>query len=165
MPKVRKNLVKAPRWNGLCRWYIVASEDQAINPELERFYAKRIGATTTEIKSSHALCAAPERSCQGHRSGCNSVICPRNSVDLDAQISRSRHRRCRPERTDVRAVSRGVRIAEKVLAGEDVARLPVWPNTQPASAEAEAQARRSLDRYSKRAADVDAWLKAREAKK
>jgi hypothetical protein len=31
----------------------VASEDQAINPELERFYAKRIGATTTEIKSSH----------------------------------------------------------------------------------------------------------------
>lgn len=34
-------------------WYVVASEDRAINPELERFYAKRIGATTTEIKSSH----------------------------------------------------------------------------------------------------------------
>ena len=26
---------------------------KAINPELERFYAKRTGATVTEIKSSH----------------------------------------------------------------------------------------------------------------
>jgi len=31
----------------------VAQEDQAINPQLERFMAKRIGAKTTEIKSSH----------------------------------------------------------------------------------------------------------------
>ena len=40
-------------WKTIPSWYIVASDDQAINPELERFYAKRIGATTTEIKSSH----------------------------------------------------------------------------------------------------------------
>jgi pimeloyl-ACP methyl ester carboxylesterase len=40
-------------WKTIPSWYIVASEDQAINPELERFYAKRMGATTTEIKSSH----------------------------------------------------------------------------------------------------------------
>ena len=40
-------------WKTIPSWYIVASEDRAINPELERFYAKRIGATTTEIKSSH----------------------------------------------------------------------------------------------------------------
>jgi pimeloyl-ACP methyl ester carboxylesterase len=40
-------------WKAIPSWYIVASEDQAINPELERFYAKRIGAMTTEIKSSH----------------------------------------------------------------------------------------------------------------
>jgi hypothetical protein len=57
-------------------------------------------------------------------------------------------------------VSRGVRIAEKVLAGEDVTGLPLWPNTQAPSAESEAQARRALERYSKRAADVDAWIKA-----
>ncbi len=31
----------------------MAQEDQAINPELERFMAKRIGAKTTEIKASH----------------------------------------------------------------------------------------------------------------
>ena len=40
-------------WKTIPSWYIVATEDRAINPELERFYAKRIGATTTEIKSSH----------------------------------------------------------------------------------------------------------------
>ncbi|MEH2466245.1 alpha/beta fold hydrolase [Nostoc sp.] len=34
-------------------WYLVAQEDRAINPELERFMAKRINAQTTEIKSSH----------------------------------------------------------------------------------------------------------------
>ena len=35
--------------------YVVAQEDRAINPELERFYAKRMGATTSEIKASHVL--------------------------------------------------------------------------------------------------------------
>ena len=40
-------------WKTIPSWYIVASEDRAINPQLERFYAKRIGATTTEIRSSH----------------------------------------------------------------------------------------------------------------
>jgi pimeloyl-ACP methyl ester carboxylesterase len=40
-------------WKGIPSWYIVCSDDRAINPELERFYAKRIGATTTEIKASH----------------------------------------------------------------------------------------------------------------
>jgi pimeloyl-ACP methyl ester carboxylesterase len=40
-------------WKTIPSWYIVATEDRAINPDLERFYAKRIGATTTEIQSSH----------------------------------------------------------------------------------------------------------------
>jgi hypothetical protein len=31
----------------------VAQDDQAINPDLERFYAKRMGAKTSEVKSSH----------------------------------------------------------------------------------------------------------------
>jgi pimeloyl-ACP methyl ester carboxylesterase len=31
----------------------VSTEDHAINPDLQRYYAKRIGATTTEIKASH----------------------------------------------------------------------------------------------------------------
>ena len=40
-------------WKTIPSWYIVATEDQAINPDVERFYARRIGATTTEIESSH----------------------------------------------------------------------------------------------------------------
>jgi len=46
-------VVRGAAWKTIPTWYIVASEDQAINPELERFYAKRIGARTAEIKSSH----------------------------------------------------------------------------------------------------------------
>jgi len=40
-------------WKSIPSWYIVSKDDQAINPDAERFYAKRIGAKTTEIKSSH----------------------------------------------------------------------------------------------------------------
>ena len=34
---------------------MVATEDHAINPDLERFYAKRMNARTTEVKSSHVM--------------------------------------------------------------------------------------------------------------
>jgi len=40
-------------WKTIPSWYLVTQDDQAINPELERFYAKRMGAKATEIKSSH----------------------------------------------------------------------------------------------------------------
>jgi pimeloyl-ACP methyl ester carboxylesterase len=33
--------------------YIVATQDHAVNPELERFSAKRMGAATYEVESSH----------------------------------------------------------------------------------------------------------------
>jgi pimeloyl-ACP methyl ester carboxylesterase len=42
-------------WRTIPSWYMVATEDHAINPELERFYAKRMHAHTTEIKSSHVM--------------------------------------------------------------------------------------------------------------
>ncbi len=45
--------VAAPAWKTIPSWYIVSLDDQAINPNLERFFAKRMGATTTEIKASH----------------------------------------------------------------------------------------------------------------
>jgi pimeloyl-ACP methyl ester carboxylesterase len=34
-------------------WFIVATKDRTIQPELERFVAKRMGATTFETDSSH----------------------------------------------------------------------------------------------------------------
>ncbi len=40
-------------WKTIPSWYLVAQDDRAINPDLERFYAKRMGAKTTEVKSSH----------------------------------------------------------------------------------------------------------------
>jgi pimeloyl-ACP methyl ester carboxylesterase len=45
--------VPVAAWKTIPSWYIVSTEDRAINPDLERFYAKRIHATTTEIKASH----------------------------------------------------------------------------------------------------------------
>jgi pimeloyl-ACP methyl ester carboxylesterase len=47
--------VEVPAWKTIPSWYVVAKEDRALNPDLERFYAKRIGAKTTEIKSSHVV--------------------------------------------------------------------------------------------------------------
>jgi pimeloyl-ACP methyl ester carboxylesterase len=40
-------------WKTIPSWYLVGREDRAINAELERFMAKRIGARTTELKASH----------------------------------------------------------------------------------------------------------------
>jgi pimeloyl-ACP methyl ester carboxylesterase len=42
-----------PAWKTVPSWYMVASEDHAIKPELERYMAKRMNAHTSEIKSSH----------------------------------------------------------------------------------------------------------------
>ena len=40
-------------WKTIPSWYLVSQDDKAINPDLERFYAKRMKAHTTEIKASH----------------------------------------------------------------------------------------------------------------
>jgi pimeloyl-ACP methyl ester carboxylesterase len=45
--------IKAAAWKNIPSWYVVSTQDQAINPDLERFMAKRMGAKTTEIKASH----------------------------------------------------------------------------------------------------------------
>jgi len=42
-------------WKNKPSWAIVATEDKAINPDLERSMYKRSNATVTEIKSSHAV--------------------------------------------------------------------------------------------------------------
>ena len=40
-------------WRPKPSWYIVATEDRTVHPDLQRFAAKRMGATTVELKSSH----------------------------------------------------------------------------------------------------------------
>jgi pimeloyl-ACP methyl ester carboxylesterase len=43
-----------PAWRSIPSWYMVAHNDRTIPPAVERFMAKRAGATTVEIASSHA---------------------------------------------------------------------------------------------------------------
>jgi pimeloyl-ACP methyl ester carboxylesterase len=42
-------------WHTIPSWYMVATEDHALSPDLERFYAKRMNAHTTEVRSSHVM--------------------------------------------------------------------------------------------------------------
>jgi len=42
-----------PAWQTKPTWFIVAAQDRVINPDLERFKAKLIKATTIELQSSH----------------------------------------------------------------------------------------------------------------
>jgi pimeloyl-ACP methyl ester carboxylesterase len=44
---------RAAGWKTIPSWYIVSKQDHAINPDLERFFAKRMKATITELDSSH----------------------------------------------------------------------------------------------------------------
>jgi len=41
-------------WKSKPSWYIVATKDRTVQPELQRFVAKRMGATIHEVESSHA---------------------------------------------------------------------------------------------------------------
>jgi pimeloyl-ACP methyl ester carboxylesterase len=40
-------------WKSKPSWYIVATNDRTVQPELQRFVAKRMGATIHEVDSSH----------------------------------------------------------------------------------------------------------------
>jgi len=40
-------------WRTKPTWYIVGKNDRTVQPDLERFVAKRMGATTIEVDSSH----------------------------------------------------------------------------------------------------------------
>jgi len=48
-------------WRSKPSFYAVSTEDRTINPDLERFMAKRMGAKTIEVKASHlALISQPD---------------------------------------------------------------------------------------------------------
>ncbi len=44
-----------PAWKTKPTWAMVATQDRAINPELERFMYKRANAKVVEVKASHAV--------------------------------------------------------------------------------------------------------------
>jgi pimeloyl-ACP methyl ester carboxylesterase len=48
-------------WRTKPTFYAVSTEDRTINPDLERFMAKRMGAKTVEVKASHlSLISQPD---------------------------------------------------------------------------------------------------------
>ncbi|MFJ2016324.1 alpha/beta fold hydrolase [Streptomyces nodosus] len=52
---------KAAAWKHIPSWFLVAKHDRTINPDQERYEARRAGSHTVEIDSSHvAMLAHPE---------------------------------------------------------------------------------------------------------
>ncbi|GAB3800009.1 alpha/beta hydrolase [Spirosoma humi] len=58
---LKEKITKAA-WKSKPSWYVIAANDRMINPDLERTLAKKLKATTLEVKSSHvAMLAQPEK--------------------------------------------------------------------------------------------------------
>ncbi len=57
-PDLFEAKVGGTAWKSKPSWYIVAKNDRTVPPDLERFFAKRMGATTTEAASSHVVMLA-----------------------------------------------------------------------------------------------------------
>lgn len=47
------DVMGTPAWKSLPSWYLVATGDQAIPPDAERLFARRMGATTVEVPAGH----------------------------------------------------------------------------------------------------------------
>jgi pimeloyl-ACP methyl ester carboxylesterase len=45
--------IEGTAWRAKPSWYIVATKDCTVQPDLQRFVAKRMGAATYEVDSSH----------------------------------------------------------------------------------------------------------------
>jgi pimeloyl-ACP methyl ester carboxylesterase len=53
--------IKGAAWKAKPSWYVVAKNDRTVPPDLQRFVAKRMGATTVEAASSHvAMLSQPD---------------------------------------------------------------------------------------------------------
>jgi pimeloyl-ACP methyl ester carboxylesterase len=55
------DVMAVPAWKSLPCWYLVATNDEAIPPDAERLFAKRMGATVVEVPSSHVAMVSHPR--------------------------------------------------------------------------------------------------------
>ena len=61
-PDLFEAKVGGTAWKSKPSWYIVGKKDQTVHPDLERAMAKRMGATTYELDSSHVpMLSQPDR--------------------------------------------------------------------------------------------------------
>ena len=55
------DVMGVPAWKSRPSWFLVATQDQAIPPDAERQFARRMGATAVEVPSSHvAMVSHPD---------------------------------------------------------------------------------------------------------
>jgi pimeloyl-ACP methyl ester carboxylesterase len=48
-------------WRSKPSWYVLATKDHTVHPDLQRWVSKRMGATVTEVDSSHvAMLSQPD---------------------------------------------------------------------------------------------------------
>ena len=60
-----QDVMGVPAWKSLPSWFLVAEDDQAIPPDAERQFAKRMGATTVEVPTGHvAMVSHPDEVAQ-----------------------------------------------------------------------------------------------------
>ena len=56
-----QEVMGVPAWKALPSWYLVTADDQAIPPDAQRLFARRMGASTVEVPSSHvAMVSHPQ---------------------------------------------------------------------------------------------------------
>ena len=50
-----ESLQVEPAWRTLPSWFLIAAQDNVVNPDAQRAAAKRMGSIVTEVKASHAV--------------------------------------------------------------------------------------------------------------
>jgi pimeloyl-ACP methyl ester carboxylesterase len=56
-----EDVMGVPAWQSNPTWYLVATNDEAIPPDAERMFARRMGATIVEVSASHvAMVSHPD---------------------------------------------------------------------------------------------------------
>lgn len=69
------DVMETPAWTKLRTWYVVAQRDEVIPPDAERQFAKRMGASTIELTSSHvAMVSHPDEVCNLIEMAANAAV-------------------------------------------------------------------------------------------
>jgi pimeloyl-ACP methyl ester carboxylesterase len=77
--------VAGTAWKSKPSWYVIATQDHTIQPELQRFVSKRMGATTFETASSHVpMLSQPEFVLDVIRKAATSLMNERKSNAIGA---------------------------------------------------------------------------------
>ena len=74
VPDLFTQKVEGTAWRSKPSWFVVAKKDRTVHPELQRFVAKRMGATVVEADSSHvAMLSQPDLVLDVIRKAANAV--------------------------------------------------------------------------------------------